>query len=476
MKWLSRPDVWFILAVLLLAAGGATLLNTRACKSLDERDWQYYTKMNAWRSTCDAVSATCGVGLLMYDLEEEYTPRGRWLLTALGVAGALLFLAAAWQAAGRLRAACGERVPLPPIWSILVAFVILLGLSVPVVAGLEWLTAGNHAWPSENHWSGAAWRAMASFASLGWLPGSPPRSCTWIYAAVGLIGGLGWMVWLLPWGTMRRRCLYVPRVLALAGGYLASLLLLAALIFALEAPRGGRDQAPPGALPKPKAPAGLAGDSMPALALGDATTGQRYARSLVQTVCASAAGIPTETMTDRNITEGTKVVLATTMLVGPLGGAAGGGIKFTLLIWVLSGTVAAFAARGRSIHPATFRCLLAGIACFGLLVLLTFAVALGLLIIETHTASLYQARPTFADAFLDAASAVAGGNLSSGLVEHVTARNLSSGIRQSVDLYQYGMAWLIAAMVLGRVLPLFVLCRMAGAKLHETRRGTPPLV
>ena len=305
MKWLSRPDVWFILAVLVLTAGGALLLDSRACKTLDEREWEYYTKMNAWRATFDAASATCGVGLLMHDLEEEYTPRGRWVLTGLGVVGALLFLAAAWQSALRLRAACREGVPLPPIWAILLVFIVLLGLSVPVVAGLEWLAAGDAGWPDENRWSGAGWRALASFASLGWLPGSPPRSCGWIYAAVGLAGGLGWTVWLLPWGTLRRRSLYVPRVLAAVGGYVAFLLLIAWLIYALEAPRGGREH------------------PTDAVTLTGQPPGERYARSLVQTVCTSAAGIPVESLADRNVTEGTKMALATVMLVGPRGGAEG---------------------------------------------------------------------------------------------------------------------------------------------------------
>ena len=204
--------------------------------------------------------------------------------------------------------------------------------------------------------------------------------------------------------------------------------------------------------------------------------GQRYARSLVQTVCAATAGMPTEDLADRNVTDGTKVTLAAVVLVGPLGGSAGGGFKWTLLIWAISGGAAALTRRGRSTHPATFRCLLAGTSCVVLLALLTTVVALGLLGIETRTAAPYQSPPTFADAFLDAASATAGANLSTGLADTVTSRNLSRGGRQAVDLYPYGMTWLMLAMLLGRVLPLWVLCRAAAVPLHSTPRGTPPLV
>ena len=68
------------------------------------------------------------------------------------------------------------------------------------------------------------------------------------------------------------------------------------------------------------------------------------------------------------------------------------------------------------------------------------------------TASAYQPVPTFAEAFLDAASAVGGANLTSGLFGTVTDPNLIMGLGSGINQYQYGMAWLMAAMVLGRVL------------------------
>ena len=54
----------------------------------------------------------CGVGLLTRDFEADLTSRGRWTLTAIGLFGAVLFLAAAVQAAQQLREASGgPRLP-----------------------------------------------------------------------------------------------------------------------------------------------------------------------------------------------------------------------------------------------------------------------------------------------------------------------------------------------------------------------------
>ncbi|MFH1745463.1 MAG: hypothetical protein ABIG44_00300 [Planctomycetota bacterium] len=458
MKPSFRPDIWLIAALLVVSVVGGVVLNTQTCKELDEREWTYFGRMNIWRSTFDALSATCGVGLLLYDVDDEYTPTGRWVLTGLGIAGALLFLAAARGAIQRLWLACKESVPLPSLGLILVVFVLLTGLSIPVVACLEGFISGTDKWIGQGGWSSSAWRAIAAFASLGWLPGDTHRSSHWIYAVVALVGGLGWTIWLLPMSRLRRRCLYTPRVLGLALTYVIFLVLMAGILYTLEAPRGGS--------PSNASSEALTGD----------ISGERMGRCLVQITCASCAGMATESLQEHNITEGSKMVLASTLLLGPQAGSVSGGIKWSLLIWALGGALAALAARGRSSHAASFRCLLSGIVCLALLILLTTIVAGGLLVIESRTASIYQSPPTFADAFLDAASAVGGGNLTTGLIERVTSRNLSSGIRQSVDLYQYGMMWLMAAMLLGRVLPIFVLCHMAGAKIHDTRRGAPPLI
>jgi hypothetical protein len=103
----------------------------------------------------------------------------------------------------------------------------------------------------------------------------------------------------------------------------------------------------------------------------------------------------------------------------------------------------------------------AGMSVFILMILLTAIVAGGLLLLEQWTASAYQTPSSFADALLDASSVVAGGNLSGGLSETLTSRNLISGLNQPVNLYQYGMGWLMLAMLLGRVLPVTVLRRLS---------------
>jgi len=458
VRWLKRPDVWFLLAVLALAAGGAALVNNRTCRNLDEREWRWFTAMNGWQAAFDSLSAACGVGLLTSNLDEEYTVTGKWLLTGLGVAGAGLYLAAGTLALRRLRVACGESAPSPPIWAILAAFAILLVLSLGVVGALERLSVGSEGAAPAGGWNGSAWRAIAAAASLGWLPERPPPTWLWVYALVALVAGLGWTVWLLPVPAVRRRNLRVARTGLAVAGYVATLVLAATLLFILEAPRDQRDS--------PPNPRTLTGQP----------AGTRYTRCLVQVACGATAGMPTEALSNDNVTEGTKVALAMVLIVGPLGAATGGGITWTLLIWALGGGIATFAGRGRPTHPASFRLFLAGLGGLVLVVGLVLIVAFGLLVIESHTASLYQSAPTFADAFLDAASAVAGGNLTTGVVETVTARKLSRGIRQPVDLYQYGMVWLMAAMVLGRVLPLFVMCQAACTKLNAAPARTGPNV
>ena len=62
--------------------------------------------------------------------------------------------------------------------------------------------------------------------------------------------------------------------------------------------------------------------------------------------------------------------------------------------------------------------------------------------------------------------------VAAGLTAALSSPNLSSGIRQSVDLYQYGMAWLMLAMLIGRILPVLVFDRAAGTPTDESPSGT----
>ena len=183
--------------------------------------------------------------------------------------------------------------------------------------------------------------------------------------------------------------------------------------------------------------------------------------------------MPTESLVGRDVSDGTKLTLSGLLLVGGLSGSATGGVQWILLVWALAGGAASLGWLGRGkagpaspTGPATglARCMHAGLGCLSLMILLTLIVAVGLLLIENWSASSYQPPPSLADALLDASSVVAGGNLSSGLTEAVTGRNLISGVRQSANLYQYGMAWLMLAMLAGRVLPLVVLRRLADSR------------
>jgi len=117
---------------------------------------------------------------------------------------------------------------------------------------------------------------------------------------------------------------------------------------------------------------------------------------------------------------------------------------------------------------------LAAVACVVALVSLVLVVALGLLVIEARTTTAFQSAPTLGDALLDATSAVAGGNLSSGLMATVTSANLSRGIHQSVDLYQYGLVWLLAAMFISRTLPVLILARCAAVRGDAEASRLPP--
>ncbi|MBU0637718.1 MAG: hypothetical protein KKB50_02545 [Planctomycetes bacterium] len=457
MKWLGKPDIWFVLGLLLLAAAGTVLLIATPSTELDARAAQFYWSRHYWQSAFDGLSAACGVGLLTRGFDADYTPLGRWLLTATGLAGAVLYLLAAASVVRRLRSAHAGGRLLHPVGVVLL-FLMLQLLLTPLVWLVDRL-AGTTA-----DLAGAAWRVTAAFSSLGWVQEPLGERAAWTYAVVAFLGGVGWLGWLFLLPQLRRRYVYAPTVLALVAGYVAFLLGAATLLWALETPRAGRDTA--------------AGDS--ARAAQSAKT--RYARCVAQTVCASAAGIPSEEglrdRADRGmLTDGSKVTLAVVVLVGGLGGAAGGGIKWPLLLWALSGGALVLGRpRCRTAHAATIRYVHAGSTCLVLLVGLAVLVALGLLWLENNTASPFQQRPTFADAFLDASSAVAGANLSSGLTATVTGENLSSGMRQSVDQYQYGMVWLMLAMLIGRTLPLLVLRRLADTEIGDAPWGTPPLV
>ena len=450
MKHLGQPGFWFPVALLVVAALGSAALQSEHCRHLSERDRTSYGMMPVWRARFDAMSATCGVGLMLYDLQADYTPTGRWVLVGLGLAGALLYLTAARQV---IEALWSGAKPLPRVRVVLAAFLVWQILAVLLAWILERASGTGGAWRT------TAWNAIAAFASLGWLePATNPRA-TWIYAFIGVLGALGWTAWLLPIPALVRRYVRLRSLLVLVATWCAFLAVSAALITALEMPRGAA-----------RGPA-------PDRRLAGAPTGARYARSLVQVAAAASAGMPTEELKERGVSEGTKVVLSGVVLVGGLGGAAGGGIRWPMLLALLA-VAGVFGRRPAGLRDeGARRGALAAVACVVALVSLVLVVALGLLVIEARTTTAFQSAPTLGDALLDATSAVAGGNLSSGLMATVTSANLSRGIHQSVDLYQYGLVWLLAAMFISRTLPVLILARCAAVRGDaEASRLTPTLI
>ena len=421
MKWLTAPHVWFPAVVLVLAGAGSGLLSSERCVYLSERDRTAYGERPAWQAGFDALSATCGVGLLTYRLDQDYTPAGRWVLAGLGMSGAIVFLVAARQLAARLWPMALDRLPATRL--ILAAFLIGQALAVVIIVGVERLGGSQSSVNS-------AWNAVALFSSLGWL--RPPANFghTWIYAVVALAGALGWPLWLV---SSRRKS-----VLLVAAGYLMFLLASAGLIAALEVPRG-----------KPH------GQSEPGNRLAAQPAHARYGRALTLATCTACAGVTTEQLDDRGVGEGSKLVLAGLVLVGGVGGNPGGGLTWSLLLCLLATSFVRPRPRPE-MRPDVPSCGLFATAYAQFLLGLTLIVVLGLLLIESRSGAAFQAPPTLGDAVLEAASAVGGAGLSSGLTTAVTSFRLSSGIRQNVDLYQYGMTWLMLAMFLGRVLPVLV--------------------
>lgn len=446
MTWLRRPAVWFPLLLLLFAAGGSELLRNDQYVHLSERDRGAYGLRPAWQARFDALSATCGVGLLTYRLDEDYTALGRWVLAGLGVVGALLYLMAARQLVTRFWPDCGTSLPRGR--TIAVAFLALQAGAIVVLAAAERLSAGRV------QLGDAAWNAIATFSSLGWFRPTASAHPSWLYALVAFVSALGWTVWFLGAGRARRH------LLATVATYVLFLLTCAAIIAALEVPRGA-----------PR------GERAPGARLAETATIGRFSRSLMLVTCASGSGQATEELTERSVSDGTKLMLGVVALVGGLGGSCGGGLKWTLALGVLAAAAALLRpSYWWSADDNTRRCLLAAVAVTVILVLFAGLTALGLLIIEGQTGSAFQRAPSFADAFLDAASAVGGAGLTSGVTATVTSLNLSSGIGHGVDEYQYGMAWLMLAMFIGRVAPVWVLTRLAGRRWLEAPALPEPLI
>lgn len=436
------PALRLAVSLLVLAAAGAVLLAQPACVPLDEREARFFVSRHYWQCAFDALSAVCGAGLLTYGFERDYTDTGRGVLTGLGMIGALLYMAAwlrvlrVWQTRSGLIA--------PHAMVVTGVFLALQAATLAVAWLVAWLrsAADDPLRP--------VWLAAAGFSSLGWFaPRDGAEAVT--LALVATVGMLGWPVWLLA-AAAWRKTLGAGRILAVPVAFFFAFLLAAAvLICVLEAPRGGV---------RPYEDTSLSGQTWPV----------RFGRGLVQTAAAAGAGAATEPLADRGVSDGTRVVLAVVVVVGGFGGCAAGGIGWILVAGALGraprAATGAIPDGGGRIDAAPWQ--RAALRVVVAMAAATLACAIGLLAIEGLTASRFQTAPTFAEALVDAASAVGGGGMTAGLTEAVTSRRLVSGIGLGINQYQFGMIWLMLAMLGGRVLPLAILSREGGL-LDEVR-------
>lgn len=464
-----RPEVWFTLSLLASAGVGAVVLAQPACLPIEAEQFRWFWARHYWQCAFDALSAVCGVGLLAHDLTNDYTPAGRWVLWGLGQVGALLFLTAAASAArrylgasdsGRSGATVGAMIVAPRWRDVLLAYGLLqLGLVLLIWA------AGRVACPTLSVFE-TLFVVGGAFSGLGLAGGTMDAGTGLTVAIVCFVTGLGFAawVWLLPIAGLARP-LKLARVGWAAVGLAAWTASCAFLLCGLEAPRGesggggaGQGGASPASPPSAQAP------------LAQQPIWPRLTRSIVQAASAATVGIATESARDDGLRDGSKALLGGLMLIGALPGSPGGGIKWGLLLGALAagGLALRRAPRGQPMRhdneatrDVAGRWMRAGVAAVVLLTLATLATALGLLLIEAGTATRFQPPPTFADAWLDAASAVNGGNLTSGLAATVTSPNLTRGLGLPIDLYQIGTVWLMLAMLIGRVLPVWVVARAA---------------
>lgn len=436
MKVLARPDTVCLLMLVALAGAGAVALAQPACVPLTERDAEYLWTYRYWQSAFDALSAACGVGLLVRDFDEDYTLLGRTALTAIGFAGALVYLAAVVRTLRRTGASLTiwRAPPVRVVLGVFCAFQAVL--SVLCLLGMQ--LSGAQIGIAD-----AALTGVAAFASLGFVrEGAAGSSAGWI-ALIAWWSALGWPLWFSVIPPLMRRHVQARQALVVAGAYSLLLLLIALLVCALELPRSGN--VPVGA-------------SQP---FADNQASWQYGRRLVQVAAAAGAGVSTEALTDRNATEGAKVTLALTVLLGSSGYAAGGGVTWILLLWALVGAL--FPGSDTQRRTALGRWFVAGLSCVSVLGLLAIGGAVGLLLLESLTGSRFVHPPTFADALLDACSAVGGANLSGGVLERVTGENLVSGKNNPINLYAFGMIWMLLLMLAGRLIPLIILRRVADA-------------
>lgn len=441
----GRPATWLAAGLLVIAGLSTVLLIKANAVHQEERELRYFWSRHVWQSAFDALSATCGCGLLTYHIDEDYDERGRWILALTGLTGALWFLACA---AGAARHVAPPRAPdaetdlrrLPRTRYILLAFAGLSVLSVVAFSAAHWWQAGMGAPLASLQAAGAD--GVAAAATLGW----ERADVGWLPVAVGWLASLGWLVWLLPFGALRSTG-WLPTALRFLVADIVIVVFCAGLLTVLEGPRGVSSER------------NIAARS--AERVERVAPAERVEWSLRQAAAASGLGATVQTPDETPVSDAGRTVLAALVLLGGLGGGVGGGVKLMLFWFTLVGVGVGLAPRRNEAEVAR-RIGLGGRAALILATYVGFAllIAFGLLLIEQLTASPWTPRPALSGALLDAASAVGGASLTGGLTEAVTSRNLVQGLGLGFDLYQLGMAWLMFAMFVGRVLPVWLITRL----------------
>ncbi len=458
-----RIALRLLIELVVLAAGGAVLLTLPASLQLDPRDAAYYRQYHAWQSAFDALSIVTGCGLRTREPARDYTPTGRWILLAIGAAGAVCYVRAAAAALAALIGPAGHPSPrethTPPRWSdalrtaaawrLHVWLAVVLGPAVllgGVMVGLDRL-AGVHGPAANSFYDG-----VATYLSLGLTLARRTGPQAAVIVVPALAGGLGVPAVALCVPRLRRALAGLGRIwLGWLATYALWLLAAAALIALCEQPRGRTGQT-----------ATLAG----------APPAKRWARAAAVSATVSPAGVSTEPLTEAASSEATRTAIAALVLVGSMPGSPGGGVKWPLFLAACASLAAAVGLWRRGCDPPTSRLRSAAVHLTLALVLTTVFVAIGLLAIEGLTASRFTPPPRLTDALLDAASAVGGAALTGGLTHAVTNQNLTAGIRLSVDMYPWGMGWLMAAMLAGRLLPVVILCRMSNGRTKSIEHAS----
>ncbi|MFO0840013.1 MAG: hypothetical protein U1D55_16015 [Phycisphaerae bacterium] len=420
MTRFTHPRWWFPAGLLALWAAAAVVLSLDACVREESRDPRFAAR-HAWQAAFDGLCAASGCGLLTFRFDADYTPIGRAALAGAALVGAGLFVAAAAQAArqtGAFGPLFGAPHPLACVGGMLVVQALVCAALIPVFGSDATLDV--------------AVLGVTSFCGLG-VRGDLARAAPLALCVVGWIGAAGWPLWLLALPAARR---VTPpaRLATWIAAQLALVCIAGMLMAALESPRGA---ATPGRF-----------------------TAEANSRTslLMAAGGAGGAGMSTIDPRDAGLHDGTLALLAILVLIGGAALSPAGGVSIAIVL-----AAAGFSRlRGESDPDAGRARQFVALRLAGAAALLTLVVAIGLLALENRVASPFAARPTFAAALLDAASAVGGAGLSGGLADSVTDRNLVSGMRQSggadqANLYPIGMSWLMLAMLAGRMMPIMLL-------------------